>query len=165
MNKRSVLVVLSVCLLIFGAVAFIWISERRQASRSTVAVSSTPAPARVLRQEESKPPTPVPAFQSEAAALSVLPPTLSPEMFDGAARAAYTIAREIPETLAQVPCYCHCDRSKGHKSLHSCFIDDHGANCGICMNEAMAAYKLKKEQKLSANQIRDKIIAEFSKQY
>lgn len=32
------------------------------------------------------------------------------------------------------------------------------------MNEAMAAYKLKKEQKLSASQIREKIIAEFSKQ-
>ena len=51
----------------------------------------------------------------------------------------------------------------GHKSLHNCFRDDHGANCGICMNEAMAAYKYQKEQKLNPTQIREKIIAEFGK--
>jgi len=32
------------------------------------------------------------------------------------------------------------------------------------MNEAMKAYQLQKEQKLSPGQIREKIIAEFSRQ-
>lgn len=85
-------------------------------------------------------------------------------MFTNASvRAAYAVAREIPQTLAELPCYCHCDKSIGHKSLHSCFTDDHGANCGTCMNEAMRAYQLQKQQKLSPAQIREKIIAEFAR--
>lgn len=117
---------------------------------------------------ESKPAAPekpkprVPAFQTAESAKN-LPPTLSPELFQGTVRAAYSVVREIPETIAQLPCYCHCDRSIGHKSLYSCFLDDHGAQCGVCMNEALTAYKLQKEQKLSPAQIREKIIEEYSK--
>ena len=105
---------------------------------------------------------PVPAYQSPDS-LSNLLPTLAPEAFDGQARAAYTIAREIPKTLAQLPCYCHCDKSIKHKSLQSCFTDDHGANCGICMNEAMEAYRMEKQLKMTPAQIREKIIVDFGK--
>ena len=107
-------------------------------------------------------PAPVPAFQSPGS-LSNLLPTLAPDAFTGQARAAYTIAREIPQTLAQLPCYCHCDKSIKHKSLQSCFTDDHGANCGICMNEAMEAYRMEKQMKMTPAQIRDKIIADFGR--
>jgi hypothetical protein len=71
--------------------------------------------------------------------------------------------REIPQTLARLPCYCHCDQSLVHKSLHSCFEDDHAAHCAICAGEALMGYKLEKEQKLSA-QIRERIIAEYAMQ-
>jgi hypothetical protein len=37
-------------------------------------------------------------------------------------------------------------------------VDEHGANCGICIGEALMAYRLEKEQKLSAEQIRERII-------
>jgi uncharacterized protein with PCYCGC motif len=94
---------------------------------------------------------------------SSLPPTLAAESFTGKPRDAYRVAKEIPETLAQLPCYCHCDMSIGHKSLHSCFVDQHAASCAVCVNEALTAYRLQKEQRLSAAQIREKIIAEFSK--
>ena len=40
---------------------------------------------------------------------------------------AYTVAAEIPEILAQQPCYCYCDRSAGHGSLADCWASDHGA--------------------------------------
>jgi hypothetical protein len=95
---------------------------------------------------------------------SSLPPTLAPENFPGKQRAAYQAAKDIPQTLAQLPCYCYCDRGMGHKSLHSCFEDDHAAHCDVCTNEALLAYRLQKEQHLSAKQIRERIIAEFSKQ-
>lgn len=39
---------------------------------------------------------------------------------------AYQIASEIPEVLAQQPCYCYCDRY-GHRSLLDCYASDHGA--------------------------------------
>jgi hypothetical protein len=49
----------------------------------------------------------------------------------------------------------------GHKSLHSCYEDDHAASCATCVNEALLALKLQKEQKLTPAQIRDKIVEQF----
>ena len=54
-----------------------------------------------------------------------LPATLSPALFVGKTAVAYEVAREIPETLARIYCYCRCDKSVGHTSLLSCFTDDH----------------------------------------
>jgi hypothetical protein len=102
----------------------------------------------------------VPAFEKEP---RNLPATLSPEMFTGMTRRAYQAVREIPETIAQLPCYCHCDRGFGHKSLHSCFVDTHAAGCAVCVEEAVAAYRLQKEERLTPAQIRERIIAEYSK--
>ena len=55
------------------------------------------------------------------------PATLSPALFVGKTAAAYQVAREIPETLAQLYCYCRCDQSVGHRSLLACFSDAHGS--------------------------------------
>lgn len=54
-------------------------------------------------------------------------PVLSPALFVGQTARAYRIAQEIPDVLDQLYCYCECDRHLGHKSLLSCFTDDHGA--------------------------------------
>ena len=103
----------------------------------------------------------LPAFLKEAPSASSLGPTLAPEKFTGLTRDAYRAVREIPVTIAQMPCYCHCDRGFGHKSLYSCFEDDHAAHCAVCVNEALLAHKLEKEEKLSPAQIRDRIVAQF----
>ncbi len=76
-------------------------------------------------------------------------------------RDAYRAVREIPQTIAQMPCYCHCDRGMGHKSLYSCFEDDHASHCAVCVNEALLTLKLEKEQKLTPAQIRDRIVEQF----
>jgi len=55
-----------------------------------------------------------------------LPKTLDPGLFRGKANKAYQIAKEIPEVLAQMPCFCECD-VYGHENLLDCFIDSHGA--------------------------------------
>jgi hypothetical protein len=93
---------------------------------------------------------------------SSLGPTLEPGQFTGITRDAYRAAREIPVTLAQLPCYCHCDQGFGHKSLYSCFEDDHASHCDVCVREAVLALKLEKEQKLTPAQIRDTIVAQYS---
>jgi len=54
-------------------------------------------------------------------------PVLSPALFVGQTARAYRIAQEIPDVLDQLYCYCECDKHLGHKSLLSCFTDDHGA--------------------------------------
>ena len=104
----------------------------------------------------------VPAHFEVPPSKSSLGPTLDPESFTGVTRDAYRAAREIPVTLAQLPCYCHCDRGFGHKSLQSCFEDDHAAHCAVCVQEALLALRLEREQKMTPAQIRDAIIAQYS---
>ena len=71
--------------------------------------------------------------------------------------AAYRAAAKAPSALYQQPCYCHCDRSQGHTSLHSCFENMHGAGCGTCMQEALFTYQMSKKG-WTARQIRAAIM-------
>ncbi len=106
----------------------------------------------------------VPAHFKTPPSRASLPPTLDAEQFTGQTRAAYSAVKEIPQTIAQLPCYCYCDEGFGHKSLHSCFEDDHGAHCAVCVNEVLMAYRMEKEMKLTPAQIRERIIAYYSSQ-
>ena len=120
------------------------------------------ARARTTPQPQPSAETHVPAHYETEPAKGSLAPTLAPEQFTGLAREAYRAVREDPQLIAQMPCYCHCDEGFGHKSLQSCFVDDHAAHCDICVKEALAAYKLRKEQGLTPAQIRERIIAQYS---
>lgn len=106
-------------------------------------------------------PSRVPRFQM-AEEVKALAPTLAPASFIGKTRQAYQVAREIPETLAQLPCYCYCDQSVGHKSLHSCFTDNHASMCAVCVDEALLAYKLRKERNMTPEQVRQVIVEQYS---
>lgn len=55
------------------------------------------------------------------------PATLSPVLFTGYAARGYQVAKEIPEVLEHVMCYCGCDRNPGHQNNLDCFSDEHGA--------------------------------------
>lgn len=103
----------------------------------------------------------IPAYQS-ASEVARLPPTLPASEFVGKAREAYEVAKKIPQTLAQLPCYCECDKAFGHKSLHTCFVDDHASHCAVCVDEALLAYQLQTEQKLTPEQVREKIVEKYS---
>jgi hypothetical protein len=72
-------------------------------------------------------------------------------------RRAYQAAAKVPRVLHQLPCYCFCDRSAGHTSLHTCFEGDHGSHCSTCMQEAFYAYEMTKKGK-TAQQIREGIM-------
>lgn len=54
-----------------------------------------------------------------------LPKTLDPNLIKGKDREGYQIAREIPEVLVQIPCFCGCE-AVGHENLLDCFVDEHG---------------------------------------
>ncbi len=103
----------------------------------------------------------IPAYYEQAPSRASLGPTLDPAQFTGLTRDAYRAVREIPQTIAQMPCYCHCDRGMGHKSLYSCFEDDHASHCAVCVNEALMALKLEKQDKLTPAQIRDRIVQQY----
>jgi Protein of unknown function with PCYCGC motif len=71
--------------------------------------------------------------------------TLDPNLFQGPVKAAYEVARRDPALLAQLKCYCECERSSNHRNLLDCFRDTHGANCGICIDEALWADRAARE--------------------
>jgi Protein of unknown function with PCYCGC motif len=53
---------------------------------------------------------------------------LSPSLFaDEKTQAAYQVAKDIPEVLEQLPCFCGCMTGFGHKNNLFCFKDQHGA--------------------------------------
>ena len=99
----------------------------------------------------------VPVYFKEAKDAMPFPQTLDPAQFQIAnIREAYSVAKEIPEVLAQQPCYCYCQRM-GHRSLLDCFTSLHSTSCDICINEARLAGRLHREGKTAA-EIRTAII-------
>ena len=100
---------------------------------------------------------PVPAYHSEVPS-GPMPATLAPETFtDVTVQNAYALAAKIKKVLYQQPCYCYCDRM-GHKSLHSCFENVHGAECSTCLKELYYTYSETKKGR-TPKQIRQGIIA------
>jgi len=86
-------------------VALVW---RGEAPPAAPAISSSQAAGPTTARRETRPP-------------------LDPARFVGKAAAAHRVAREIPDVLDQLYCYCACDKQQGHKSLLSCFTDGHAA--------------------------------------
>ena len=55
------------------------------------------------------------------------PITLPPDMFtEPEIRQSYLAAKEVPEVLETVACYCGCFRDAGHRNNLDCFKDNHG---------------------------------------
>ena len=55
--------------------------------------------------------------------------TLDANIFSYNARIkeAYQVAKEIPWVLDSIHCFCYCEQAYKHKSLLSCYVDDHAA--------------------------------------
>jgi hypothetical protein len=100
----------------------------------------------------------VPAYHAEPPT-GPLPATLDPKQFsDAQDQNIYALAAEERDVLYQQPCYCHCDRNDGHKSLLDCFVSRHGSMCDLCKKEAVYSYLQTKAGKTPA-QIREEIIS------
>jgi Protein of unknown function with PCYCGC motif len=102
-----------------------------------------------------------PADESSVSAKSA--EVLSPTIFnDEKTRAAYQVAKEIPEVLEQLPCFCGCMTSFGHKNNLFCFKDQHGSGCEICQDIALDAKKMH-DQGMPIAQIQENIKAKYSR--
>ena len=53
------------------------------------------------------------------------PTTLSPTLFEGKTAQAYRIAKEVPELVEQMSCYCGCNKSHRHQNNLDCYVDRH----------------------------------------
>ena len=162
--KKNWLLIGGIVLLVLAAFLMVSSSQNNQPASTSTATTQPSAPHHHATEPAASTAETIPAHFTSPPSRSALGPTLEPEKFTGLARDAYRAVREIPVTIAQLPCYCHCDRGFGHKSLYSCFEDDHASHCAVCVNEALLALKLEKEQKMTPAQIRDTIVAQYSHQ-
>jgi len=158
---RNWLLIGSVALLLIGAVLMVNSASRKTEPVRQISNTTPVQPAKHEHSPNAGAKT-MPAHFEVAPSRSSLAATLDPAQFSGITRDAYRAVREIPVTIAQLPCYCHCDQGFGHKSLYSCFEDDHASHCDVCVREALLALKLEKEQKMTPAQIRDTIVAQYS---
>jgi hypothetical protein len=103
---------------------------------------------------------------------------VSPEFLKGKSEQMQTIyaaAAQNKELLENVPCYCGCGESAGHKNNYDCFIhenkkdgkvvwDDHGTKCGVCLEIAAQSVSDLKSGK-SIKQIRQSIDEKYKSGY
>jgi hypothetical protein len=87
--------------------------------------------------------------------------TLDPNQCVGDVKKAYQVAERDPALLAQLHCWCGCDKTDGHKNLLDCYRDTHGAHCAICSGEALEAEKLA-QQGMPVEKIRDALRDRFA---
>ncbi|MBI5187338.1 MAG: hypothetical protein HZA01_16655 [Nitrospinae bacterium] len=87
-------------------------------------------------------------------------PVLAAGQFSGKTAMAYQYAAEIPVVIDRQFCYCYCEKNFNHKSLLTCFVGDHGAECGICQDEVIRSYELRRSG-ASIEEIKKAIDAEF----
>lgn len=71
--------------------------------------------------------------------------------------ADYHYVAEHLSDFAQIPCYCGCDNSLGHRNLADCYVtatgawDAHASGCAVCGNETATA----REQLATGTRITD----------
>lgn len=68
-----------------------------------------------------------PAFALPAIPRNPRPTTLPPGLFSGKVAKAYRIAREAPELIERMPCYCGCYQTDNHQNNLDCYVDTHAA--------------------------------------
>ena len=110
----------------------------------------TSGPVSIAAQSAGGSEEPTPAYHSEVPT-GALPQTMDPTTFrDPVVQNAYTVAGKVKRVLYQQPCYCHCDRGFGHKSLLDCFVGKHGSVCDVCMKESFYSYEQTQKKKTPA---------------
>jgi hypothetical protein len=125
----------------FGAMAAFLIFSGKQKETAAISATNTPAPAPQAAPE-------IPGGAAPAALVETNP-VLPYANYAGRAARTYKIAAEIPGAIDGLYCYCKCKENPmfRHKTLLTCFTNDHAAQCDICMHEAEMADELTKQGK------------------
>ena len=113
------------------------------------------ASAGLAAQKSSARKAPAPAQASACTKCVEKGAVLDPKLFTDTSRyepevaPAYAAARQYPQTMDRLHCFCECQESMvhRHKTLLTCFTNDHAAGCGICIREALLAKELKDKGK------------------
>ncbi|QKG83326.1 hypothetical protein GXN76_01805 [Kroppenstedtia pulmonis] len=116
---------------------------------------------------------PMEDINEETVGIDQLPGFL--DSVDPQIRQVYSLVAKHPDLIKDMPCYCGCGDSVGHKSNLSCFIrdiekdgkvvwDSHGTKCNVCLQIAAEAASMKTEGK-SHTEIRKAIDDQYREGY
>ncbi len=112
-------------------------------------------------------------LREETASAAELPSFLDEKPED--MQLLYTAVGQSQELLEQIPCYCGCGDSVGHRNNYDCFIhenqesgavvwDDHATKCAACL-EIAAQSIIDYQDGKSIKEIRDDIDAAYEEGY
>jgi len=174
-NRVSPLALIAGVLVLIALVTFAVLRKKETSPETEAPQTTTAEPVQTEQtpQPEATEPAPAENPASEATdgasfrmppflqqtKLTNLQPTKDPMTVIPGAMAAYQVAQQKPKLLAQLPCFCYCDRF-GHGSLHDCYVGDHAESCDVCLKEALQADQMDK-QGIPVDQIREAIVAQF----
>lgn len=105
---------------------------------------------------------PDPADAAPAAAS----PTVALADLPDATADVYRYAADHAIHFTEIPCYCGCESSLGHRDLGDCFVnaagdwDAHASGCGVCTAEAIAARE-QLDAGVAISDVRQSIIDRF----
>ena len=105
---------------------------------------------------------PDPADAAPAAAS----PTVALAELPDATADVYRYASDHAIHFNEIPCYCGCESSLGHRNLEDCFVnaagdwDAHAFGCGVCTAEAIAARE-QLDAGVAISDVRQSIIDRF----
>ena len=105
---------------------------------------------------------PDPADAASAAAS----PTVNLADLPDATADVYRYAADHAMHFTDIPCYCGCENSLGHRNLEDCFVnaagnwDAHASGCGVCSAEAIAARE-RLDAGVAISDVRQSIIDRF----
>jgi Protein of unknown function with PCYCGC motif len=121
-RKKSSARQLVLAIVVIAALASSWLYfTGAPTSESSSADSEEPTPSVVVQGLENRMVLP-------ATPRTPRPATLNPAAFDEPeTKAAYQAAKDSPEALENVSCYCGCFGNAGHRNSLDCFTDSHGA--------------------------------------
>jgi len=121
-RKKTKVWQLVLAIVVIAGLASSWIFLTGEPSSQSASAGATdaPTPSIVVPGLENRMVLPV-------TPQSPRPVTLNPAAFDHPeTKASYQAAKDSPEALENVACYCGCFGNSGHRNNLDCFKDSHG---------------------------------------
>ena len=148
--------------LVIGGIVAAWFLGGSGSGSGSSTISSAPTTPPATIDPNTLPASLKNRLVLPAKPLAKRPYTLEPSSFkEPEVIKSYQAARDVPEVLEHMPCYCGCFANSGHRNNLDCFKDNHGVSCALCRAIAIES-KAMSEQGMAVEQINVAINEKFA---
>ncbi|GMT42960.1 MAG: hypothetical protein IEMM0002_1371 [bacterium] len=91
-------------------------------------------------------------------------PIVNSGYYKGRVAQIYQWAEEVPQAYDALYCYCRCSDNPNlkHKTLLTCYTNDHASKCNICLKEGQMAWEMT-QKGMSPKEIRVEVDSYYEK--